>query len=75
MKQPEGDLIQSDDDEINGESLSSFESNIDLEVNQRKINTNLSTLRKRAYLSWYDVSFYVPYKFTLMEKLTGKARL
>ena len=44
-------------------------------MNQRKITTNLSTLRRRAYLSWYDVSFYVPYKFTLMEKLTGKARL
>ena len=46
FKQPEGDLIQSDDDDgINGESLSSFESNVDLEVNDRKTKSNLSTLR------------------------------
>lgn len=74
--QPEGDLIQSDDDDaINDKSLSSFESSIDLEVNKRKTNNNLSTLRKRAYLSWYDVSFFIPYHFTMMERLTGKARL
>ena len=28
----------------------------------------------KAYLSWYDVSFFVPHHFTFKEKLTGKAR-